>query len=460
MKYILPAFVSLFMMTGCDGGGGAGPCECGDGTYCCVDHCQPLGTVCGGEDAVDDPDAVHDVQPEADVTPEGDDEEGGEEDVSTDDAVDVVPDDTAGEEDAAPDCSPRPGPDGTPAPVTALCVDGDTTWSCEVEMLQDCNESWPDCHEWYDPATAAWTAACLESYVDPCDPSVDESHCDGALIIWCNENINYPTFGPPGYQRQVDCRDRWGADGHCVSDSTGLHCDSPSVERCDPATYNVQCLDDLTGAWVCASDILIVEVSTCPAGEYCLDNEYTRASPYVEVDCIPSSAVPSSEPPTTDLVPLFCDGADALRVEQYGMEWTEACEWTLVIRPDGTYEWLPTVCYDATGTPRCELPSTEHCDPATYATHCSDDQAGSITCEGDTARYSSCGMFGVPGVCDPANGLCVPWEPCSPDWPYTQRCILDNTYRMVCFPDIGVAGPEPCPGCHVDVPDGPALCSP
>jgi hypothetical protein len=412
----------------------ASPCDCGSGEFCCIDHCQPLGSVCGAADGDADLDGDADADADADEEIDGD----------------------ADADAGPPPCDDRPGPDGGMVPTTSRCFDAVTLWDCAGHTTS-CNESFPDCFEWYDPATSAWVAGCLESWYYPCDPAVDVNHCEDAFEVFCNQNINYPTYGPPGFGMRVDCRERWGADGVCVESPDGLGCDSPTAEHCDPETYVRECTEDLSGRIECAYDIGIVEVQPCEVDHYCLDNEYTRASP-VQVDCIFAGAVSSDSPPTTDEVILACAGEDTVLVEQYGMEWVAYCEPALVILPDGSSEWRDTVCYDETLAPRCELPDTEHCDPATFVARCSDDGIGALSCVGDVVQYASCGTFGIDGVCDPATSACVPFEPCHEGWPYEERCVVDDTYRMVCHGDIGMAVPEPCPDCHVDTPGGPALC--
>jgi hypothetical protein len=409
-----------------DAGADALACACGAGEFCCLGACLPLGSTCGGAaDAGPDAPPLHDGA-----------------------GTDAAPRDAG-----PPTCSPRPAPDAGVVEVAARCLDGHTLWRCSPGVAQPCSTGTPDCQEWYDPGSHTWTAGCLDSGKLACDPHVDHHHCDGAFIAYCNVNINYPGSGPPGLAIRSDCRTRWGADATCVMQDGGVPgCASATAVPCDPGSFSIRCTADLAGRQECASDILIVETTACPAGQRCLDNASTRASS-AGVACIPASAVPSTAPATTQPATLACVGANTVRLEQYGYEWTQQCPTEPVHNPDGTWTWVAQVCYAATGAPRCEPPGTEHCDPLTFVASCSTDGHHQRSCTGDEVVTESCGIFSEPGVCDPSSGRCVPLDSCNPGWPFQQECVVNNTYRMVCDQTTGVAVPQPCANCRPDPSD-------
>ena len=86
-----------------------------------------------------------------------------------------------------------------------------------------------------------------------------------------------------------------------------------------------------------------------------------------------------------------------------------------------------------------------------------------LTCREDTVRPEWCHDVGssgeTVGICDPSTGLCVPQEPCSDIWSFDERCIIDDTYRVVCDPGLGWSVALPCSDCSIDEESGRATCS-
>lgn len=385
---------------------GTSSCVCGATEFCCIDHCQPLGSSCGSG-------------------PDG----------GTDAPVD-------------PCTLTRARPDGSgEATQAALCAGETQLVSCEPDVRRDCPGT-STCQSWFDAPRGVWSASCFSPGESSCTELDPVTRCEGSdVVALCNENINYPAFGPPYRQVRVSCSELYGADAVCVTDGGSSRCDIPSAPTCDEETFVTECTADAGGALVCGSLGRVV-AQACDPGHRCLDNASTRET--WGVACIPRDAVVSTHGPTSG-TNLRCEDTMHLRREAFGYEWTERCEPTLVFRSDGAGGFVEVVvdqvCFEGAGGARCEVEGIEHCDPATFPTVCGADGMSSRSCEVDEVRVRPCDVFGITYPCDSATGECGPVEPCSGMFPFTSRCVLGGEYRMVCHPTEGVAVPEPCAGC-------------
>ncbi len=328
------------------------PCACGDGEFCCVDRCLPFGSVCGSG-------------------PDG--------------GVDAAVDPCA-------------------SGAFAVC-DGPHTLRACAGGATPCNTSFPDCHAFFDPERGRESAGCFATDELPCAASDPPSSCDGATLLRCYANPT-PSRGGAYLARVVSCTALDGPDATCVEADGTAWCDIPSAPRCEVgAPVAEPCSADEGARRVCR-DVgsggagRLVEVA-CEPSRRCLDGE-----------CIPRDAVRSAGAATDEKVALRCDGAGALRVAWHGWEWTEACEPSLVIAPDGSSSSVAQVCYDATGLPRCEPPGTEHCSEDRFAPSCDADGRLRV-CIGDTVSTRECPGAPFDAVCDAEVGTCVSEGTCS-----------------------------------------------
>lgn len=304
-----------------------------------------------------------------------------------------------------------------------------------------------------------WGATCFEDGAGACTESDPVSRCEGDTLVFCNPNIHYPTWGPPYLENRASCPVLHGPDAVCVSDgAAGPRCDIPTAPPCEASTYRVECTSDLGGVLYCGT-LGRVATLACDPGQRCLDNATTRAAGGVY--CIPTDATTSTHGPSELPSYLRCESSSRIHVEQYGYEWTETCDPTLVFVSDGhggfREEYRDRVCYAGAGGVRCEIVGTEHCDPASYPTVCGDDGMSSRSCAVDVVNTERCNVFGLDYPCDPSTGRCAATEPCNPRFPFTSRCVLGGAYHTVCHPDVGMAIPEPCPSC-TEVGGGVTTC--
>ena len=356
---------------GGDRGARTASCECGAGSFCCLDRCLPLGSVCGDADA-----------------------------------------------------------GASDGPVIA--PDGEGPAMCDRE----CNDGY-ECRAWSDStgASGTWCFAPGEIACDLSDAGAT-TRCDGTTSLISCSPTPWGTDGPRGLGARIDCVAHYGPTSTCVPSDEGATC---TRETCDPATFPPRC----EGAMVtvrCEGGSVLYQ--SCGASTHCLDNALTQMSG--GVFCLPDSAEASSRPGTVEEELLECVG-DAVRVQQYGYEWVHSCG-------------LGNVC-TSTDRVRCEGPGTERCDPATFTPSCGADGQSERICSGDSVYVNACGWGAAPhlaAACDPLDGHCIPSEPCGGTIaPY---CIRDGRFRMVCYPSIGLALAEACPGgCHVDT-TGAAIC--
>ncbi len=332
---------------------------------------------------------------------------------------------------------------------SALCLGTGEVLDCATHRTFACNPSYPRCESFFDAPRELWGATCFEEGSTACSESDPVLRCDGSTLVSCNANINYPASGPPHVQRRASCPEFYGPEAVCVSDgSAGPRCDIPTAPACEEASHRLECTSDLGGALICGSLGRVV-TSPCGPDARCLDNASTRAAGGVA--CVPTDATPSTHGPSADRAYLRCESPMQIRVEQFGLEWTERCDPTLVFVSDGAggfrEEYRDQVCYAGAGGVRCEQVGTEHCDPATFPTTCDMDGMSSRSCEVDELRVQRCNVFGLDYPCDTTTGLCAAVEPCNPRFPFNSRCVLGGAYHTVCHPAEGIAIPEPCAGC-------------
>jgi len=175
--------------------------------------------------------------------------------------------------------------------------------------------------------------------------------------------------------------------------------------------------------------------------------------------CVGAGWVPSDRAPTLSREAVRCEGEDRIRYQQYGVEWSEACVVHLA-SPSGV-EDVAGVCWMGVDGPRCELPGTEHCDPATFMPRCDMATHTEYTCEGDRVVPRFCeytvGGETYEGVCDPGTGRCIATEPCFAGF-YRSRCVAGGAYRMVCLATHHEAVPMSCPGCTMPSDGSDAVC--
>lgn len=332
--------------------------------------------------------------------------------------------------DAAVDpCTPSAGA----MRVDRACAANGALIECATHTSHSCDPE--QCAAWLDPATHTLEAWCLypsESRV--CDPATDVDHCEGGTALHCQSSGQADagvSVAPPGFWVSTDCIAVLGAGATCSpGDGGGVHCGSPTAVPCDPSTFTTTCAGtcaNVAGSWY-------VRPFQCPAGERCIQNGLTDAS------CVPDSALPvSGGGGSTTLVLRACEGADTVRVEQFGYTWSEACEAVSMPGPDQ--------CFAAPdGTAHCIPSSAMGCDPAAATPATCTSETTSQGCSGAyyvaTSRCNN--LDGTPSACDPGTGACLSFVCSTPGQP--ARCLDDH--RSVTCSVSGAWLVSSCVGCH------------
>ena len=349
-------------------------CDCGDGEFCCLDRCLPLGSVCGGVDgAVDE----HDAEVTADAA--------------------------------------------------GLDAGGDAGPGCQLS----CNPGYW-CVGWTAPESGAYTEYCVDEGRSPCDPA-EPPRCEGNTRIECQPQQREDA--PPGLTLANDCAQLIGPDSTCREADGGAEC---SGTPCDADAFVSRCEGD--GFLWCDPARGLVRLQPC------FDDQYTCREVALEgcagPTCIPRVAIEAGDA-TCERVGLSCDG-EALRLQQFGWEWSEQCFAPALER-----------CFELTaddGGPQCLSRDTVLCDPDAYAAECIDDAMAERTCEHHSdpgpwvVTETACGAIGgLPSACDEQTGRCYPTQPCYLPEFYPQ-CSPDGRFLIQCIDEQEIAEPCACGG--------------